>query len=424
MKRVCIVTPGALGSNPRVVKEATALQQAGYDVLVISTRTLQLADDRDQAILDEVSWSSIWLDYSTAGWNKWRLKLWRLWQAVAERLYRLTAISFFADHSCSAFTAPLLLTTEKVQADLYIAHYVAALPAAARAAKRHHAPYAFDAEDFHLGDPPRGEQGDRERKITRAIESRYLPSCAYVTAASPGIAEAYTEAYGIPQPTVVLNVFPLNQAPEAPTPKGTATPGPSLYWFSQTIGPDRGLECAVRAIARAQSKPHLYLRGTPAAGYAGHLKELAEEQGCADRLHLLPPAMPQQMERLAAEYDVGLVGETGHTPNRRICLTNKQFTYLLAGLPVLFSDIPAHRQLANELGDATPLYSVDDEDELAQQLDALLLSSETLSKSRQLAWGLGQGRYNWDVEQEFLLNNIKLLLNCKIEKSTVRKALM
>jgi len=214
---------------------------------------------------------------------------------------------------------------------------------------------------------------------------------------------AYNEAYGIPLPTVVLNVFPLSQAPDAPTPKGTAMPGPSLYWFSQTIGPDRGLECAVRAITRAQSKPHLYLRGTPAAAYASLLRGLAEEQGCADRLHLLPPAMPQQMERLAVEYDVGLVGETGHTPNRRICLTNKQFTYLLAGLPVLFSDIPAHRQLANELGDAARLYAVDDADELAQQLDTILLSSVLLSKSRQLAWRFGQGRYNWEFEEKLLL---------------------
>ena len=73
------------------------------------------------------------------------------------------------------------------------------------------------------------------------IESRWLPGCAYMTAVSPGIADAYVENYGVAQPHVVLNVFPKSHAPSGATPRGTARPGPSLYWFSQTIGPDRGL---------------------------------------------------------------------------------------------------------------------------------------------------------------------------------------
>ena len=36
--RVAIVTPGQIGSNPRVVKEAQALQEAGYELSVIATR--------------------------------------------------------------------------------------------------------------------------------------------------------------------------------------------------------------------------------------------------------------------------------------------------------------------------------------------------------------------------------------------------
>ena len=195
-------------------------------------------------------------------------------------------------------------------ADLYIAHYPAALPAAAIAAQRHGARYAFDAEDFHLGDTPDGPEYDAQRQMLRAIEGRYLPGCAYVTAASPGIADAYVEAYDIARPTVVLNVFPRAQAPIRPTPRGTAAPGPSVYWFSQTIGPDRGLECAVRAIGRAQSRPHLYLRGTPAAGFLDHLRKIASEADALDRLHVLPPAAPSEMVRLAAAYDVGLVGRT------------------------------------------------------------------------------------------------------------------
>ena len=115
--------------------------------------------------------------------------------------------------------------------------------------------------------------------------------------------------------------------PDGPSPRSTTSPGPSLYWFSQTIGPDRGLECAVRAIALADCKPHLYLRGFVSHAYRQRLVALARAMGVENRLHLLPPAPLEQMERLAAVYDVGLVAETGATPNRRIALTNKLFTY-------------------------------------------------------------------------------------------------
>ena len=48
MARICIVTPGALGSNPRVVKEADALVRAGHDVHVIATRSLAVVDAQRQ----------------------------------------------------------------------------------------------------------------------------------------------------------------------------------------------------------------------------------------------------------------------------------------------------------------------------------------------------------------------------------------
>ena len=245
-----------------------------------------------------------------------------------------------------------------------------------------------------------------QRGILCAIEGRYLPGCAYVTAASPGIAEAYVDAYGIARPTVVLNVFPGDQAPCFPTPSGTAAPGPSVYWFSQTIGPDRGLECAVRAIGQAQSRPHLHLRGMPAAGFLDHLRTIAADACAADRLHILPPAAPSEMVRLAAVYDLGLVGETGHTQNRRLALTNKQFTYFLAGIPAVMTDIPAHRAFIadGEARGAARLYPLDSPPALADALDMLLDDPGSLASARTAAWQLGQERFNWDVEQAKLLS--------------------
>lgn len=390
------MTPGALGSNPRVVKEAHALYDVGNDVMVIATRTLALVDGRDEAILSAAPWRAQRLDFTMRD-AAWRFR--RATQAVHSLAFSTAGGAGLAGRALSPFTGPLVAAAKRVPADLYIAHYPAALSAAAMAARRLGALYAFDAEDFHLGDWPDTPAYEPRRRLVRAIEARYLPGCAYVTAASPGIADAYVDAYGIKRPVIVLNVFPRAQAPSNPTPAGTAKPGPSVYWFSQTIGPDRGLECVVRAIGRTRTRPHLYLRGTPASGFIDRLQTLSAQAGVVDRLHILAPAAPSEMERLAGSYDVGFTGESGHTLNNKAALGNKLFTYLLAGLPVVLSDVPAHRAFAPEAGEAARLYVTDDAASLAAALDSLLENPELLAEARAAAFLLGQTRFNWDGEK-------------------------
>lgn len=407
---ICLITPGHLSTNPRLVKEADALSAAGYDVTVIAATYQPWAMQADANFA-----SRPWRIVTPKPFGPHAPAGLRAWQAVRQRSARWI-VRCAAGHSavvrtaCHPVAPDLARAASASPADLYIAHYTAALPAAALAAKRHGALYAFDAEDFHTGEVVPGARGDGERRMIAAIEAAYLPGCAYVTAASPGIADAYAEAVGIARPAVVLNVFPRDQAPSRATARGAAAPGPSVYWFSQTLGPDRGLETAVRAIGQAGVRPHLYLRGTPSNGYAERLEALAGEVGAADQLHLLPPAPPEEMVRLAADYDVGLVGETGHTLNRRIALTNKQFTYLLAGVPVLMSDIEAHRRVAPEGEGALFLYRAEDPSSLAGALDALLTCPTTLAAARSAALRLGQERFTWDVEKSVFLGQVEQAL--------------
>jgi hypothetical protein len=179
-----------------------------------------------------------------------------------------------------------------------------------------------------------------------------------------------------------------------------------VYWFSQVIGPNRGLECAVRAIGRARTRPHLYLRGTPADGFVAHLDRTAAENDAAGRVHVLRPDDPSKMEHLAATFDVGLIVETGQTRNRNIALTNKLFTYLLAGVPAIMSDISAHREFAAETGTTAHLFPAEDPVALAVILDRLLADPVRLATARAHAYRLGRERYNWEIESRALLETV------------------
>ena len=160
------------------------------------------------------------------------------------------------------------------------------------------------------------------------------------------------------------------------------------------------------ALSVTRSRPHLYLRGAAVTNFVKRLYKLAREIGVEDRVHVLEPSVPEEMERIAAAYDIGLVCETGYVENRRIALTNKLFSFVLAGIPIIASAIPAHRDLTNAFGPALTLYDSDSPEKLASAIDGLLLDQNNLAHTRSKAWHLGQNRYNWEHERGTLLSAV------------------
>ncbi len=399
-RKVCIIGSGNLSSNPRLLKEADTLQGAGYDVTVVScdyTDALRSADD-------EIAANARW-------------KVNRVPRPAVDRYTAAAARQLAGVFGSARATLPVALAAEayggparalrraagKIAADLYIAHYVPSLPAAAAAAIRHGGMLAFDAEDFHSGEGGESQQDNLRMAMVRRIESALLPSCAYLTAASPMIGHAYAESYALPEPVALLNVFPLAMAPPVGSARRAAASGLRAYWFSQTIGLDRGLQSFIQAMATTTATVTLDIRGSNRWGHGDELLALARDIGMADRVRLLPLAPPQEMAILASSYDLGLSLETDVTESRRLCLTNKIFTYLLAGIPVMMSDTPAQCTLAPDLGAAASVVPLSDPHAIAIELDRLA-SASLLASAKQTAAKLGRLRYNWDLEKTVLLD--------------------
>ncbi len=181
--------------------------------------------------------------------------------------------------------------------------------------------------------------------------------------------------------------------------------GLRAYWFSQTIGLDRGLQSFIQAMSLARTPVTLDIRGSNRWGHGDTLMAMAAELGLKGKVTLLPLAPPDQMAVLAASYDLGLSLETDVTESRRLCLTNKIFTYLLAGVPVMMSDTPAQRALALDLDIAASLVSLADAAAIASALDRLAMPG-VLAAAKSAAFHLGRERYNWDIEKGILLGAV------------------
>ncbi len=409
--RICLVTPGQPSTNPRLVKEADALTQAGYDVQVVACKYQSWADKADAAF-DDRDWSIHWLHYGSMA-SRPR----DLWQRVRRRASKeiVGIVGTQPGLTERAFHYAIPELTRRVQqipADLYIAHNLAALPAAYRAAQDHDAALGFDAEDFHRGELPDTPENDLDRRITADLEKRYIPRCDYVTAASEGIGTAYADVLRIEPPTTILNVFPWSEREHDVSDAALATEVPdgtrSLYWFSQTIGPDRGLEDALRALPALPDDVILSLRGQWSPGYEDAFRGQAEQLGVADRIRHLDLVPPDELIPRTAQHDVGLALEQPSvSTNRTICLTNKLFMYLLAGVPFVATDTPGQRPVVEDLPEVARLYAPGAVEAFSERAAELLAASGLGERALRAA----RERYCWEVEKEKFLGVVHKALN-------------
>jgi|CZKI01.1.fsa_nt_gi hypothetical protein len=403
---VCLITPGHLASTPRLVKEAEALFDAGFQVHVVAGRHFEPVDRLDADILGSARWPCTQVDYSAGAGTLAR----KILRRFARRLVvhpRLATVRVAARAS-HAEALRLSAVAGRVPAQLYVGHCLPGLPAAALAARSRGAPYGFDAEDFHGTETDAAMKDPAERALAYALQAKLLAGCTHLTAASPLIGRQYSAIYRV-DPRTVLNVFPRSQAPAAAVDPGPVSDGrpAQFYWFSQTVGPGRGLEAVVAVLGRMRTPAELHLRGFAAAGYAARLQAIAVRAGVTRPIRFLQPGPPAEMARLAAGADLGISAEETLPPNRDLCLTNKIFVYLLAGIPQLLSSTAAQKALAPELGEAAILADLAQPDSVARQLDQFFADPARVAAARRTAWNLGERRYCWDVEKSRFLESIQ-----------------
>jgi glycosyltransferase involved in cell wall biosynthesis len=176
-----------------------------------------------------------------------------------------------------------------------------------------------------------------------------------------------------------------------------------LYWYSQVIGPGRGLEDAVNALALLERPCELHLRGSSLPGYDEQLTTLAAKLGVIDSLFIHPPCPPDDLIREAARYDIGLALENTVELNRLICVTNKIFTYMNAGLAIVASDTPGQRGIMAQAPDAGLVCRMNDAESLAAAVNSLISDPNRLKEMQKASRLAAENRFNWEIESRKLL---------------------
>lgn len=397
--KIVLITTGQPSGNPRVVKEADALQDAGFDVTLLYCFFIQWASEKDEFLLKHVKWKYKMVGGSPIDFKKLYLFT-RIRYKIANILNRL-----FSNHYCIAERAQaraydeLLIEAKKIKADWYIGHNLGALAIAVNAAKYHKAKAGFDFEDYHRQESDPMNIQEFERVVY--LENKYIKSLSYYTTASDLITTETKKNHPYFNGSVatILNCFPKKQQPTFAMKKEADTTL-KLFWFSQTIGLNRGLEVLIQALKNLGNNDiHLTLVGRCNEDFRDFLH--CTVPSLNKNIHFAGIIQPEDLPTFAAQFDIGMAIELSEPYNRNICLTNKIFTYLLAGNAIILSET-AMQSLFNEQYNIGESFEINNTDKLAQIIKHYL-DHEKLNRQKKANYELANSILNWEIESKKLV---------------------
>lgn len=388
--RILIISNGPLCRNPRVLKEASALGSAGHDVTVLTLRNHAPSEPVDRLLLADAPFRRITVDILTGFETPRAVILWRRAVTWAARRFG-PRIGLRCIRSLGPSGA-LLQKARRSGADLVITHNEVPHWVGTRLIADGWRVCA-DIEDWHSEDLLPEHRINRPIRVLRQVERTLLNRAACVTTTSEALAGALHARYGGRRPEVLTNSFPLQ--PLAPVADDGATP--AFFWFSQTLGPGRGLEEFMRAWTLTTHPSRVVLLGTPTAGYDRELLAFLPEHR-RKLVEFLPLVSPDDLPALIARHHIGLALELPDIPSRDLTITNKILQYLNAGLAVVASDTAGQREVLAREPEAGVIVNTRDTRAFSASLESLLADRTALARRRRAARTLAERCYCWEIE--------------------------
>jgi glycosyltransferase involved in cell wall biosynthesis len=397
--RILIIINGHLCRHPRPLKEAETLGRAGYDVTVLTVRNHPPSAALDRDLLRDTPFRCEAIDMLDARRP-----------AVFARRFQLR----LARHAAAKHGLPtvyslgparaLLQRARRIPADLTIVHTEVPFWVGARLL-RDGRRVAADFEDWHSEDLLPEDRARRPLSLIRETEQTLLRRAAYTSTTSQALAAALNARNGGRLPMAITNSFPLQCDPRI----GPPGVPPAFFWFSQTLGPGRGLESFLQAWARTLRPNRLVLLGDPSAGFDDYVRQ----QLSSDRwtqVSFLPPVTPIALPAAIAAHDIGLALEQAEILSRDLTITNKILQYLNAGLAIVASDTAGQREVLARGPDAGVILDFHDPVAAGAALDALLGDREALARRQKAARHLAEEVYCWEREAPKLLAAVEAAL--------------
>ena len=304
----------------------------------------------------------------------------------------------------------------RTPARAYHAHNVHVAIPAWLAARLRRARLVYDAHELY-GEPD--DESLKSRLLARGnalLEAFRVKHADAVISTNPSRADVLREKHGRDDITVVQNVPQAQEEVVAIDPGYPADRDVLLYqgWITAESRAFRETVLALRELDGVD----FVILGFGHESSREQIQRWADEAGLGDRVHFLPPRPFDELVSTAAAATVGLVPIRGDWGiNQYLGDTNKLHEYLMAGLPVVASDLPEIRRVI-EAGDPQvgELFDPSSPESIAAAVKAVLDDRDLYEARRREAQRLSRERFNWSVEERGLIDIYDRLLGPAAER--------
>lgn len=236
----------------------------------------------------------------------------------------------------------------KYKADIYVAHDLPVLGVAYRCAKFHGAKLIYDSHELYV------EQGFNflERALWKKIEKQYIKYCDSVITINESIATELKRRYQRDHVHVIRN------AEEIPV----TLENNRIFHHTYNLSADkiiilyqgnllrnRNLDALIKAMSFIhESHIHLVFMGNGA--YKEDLLKLTKKLKLISRVHFHDAVPQEKLLSYTVSADIGLIPYQPICLNNLYCTPNKLYEYIVAGLPIIATDLPEISKIVSNYG--------------------------------------------------------------------------
>ena len=392
---VCMHSIGKAKFDARIMRDAMALRENGFSVTIvdIDTERIQPAEEDIKGI---------------------HFKHLRVPKYVSSERFKpwfpvkLPTIMVYS-------TFQLL----RVQADIYHAHVEDALLACYIAAILRRKPFIVDTPELTLSDPHATRWPWLIAPIVHII--RYIvSSCSGYITASPLFAQELSRLYGAKEVTLIRNVPYYQEVPKSDRLRQHLGLGLDIRiaLYQGNLQPNRRLDLLVHAASFLEPNIVIVMMGSARKTTLDQLEDLIVSKGVADRVRIIPSVPYEELLTWTASADIGLtIFQPDYSRTIQFCLPNKLFEYLMAGLPVLSSQLDAIAEVIKtyDVGQLLPSVAPSD---IGAAINAMLADTSALTRMRRNALEAAKQEFNWEKESLKLIHLYQNILQRGAKKKS------
>jgi glycosyltransferase involved in cell wall biosynthesis len=396
-EEVCMFVLGAARNDVRVMRAATALTAGGYKVSVVD-----IEHERTRPAEEEFRGISL-KHVLVPGWS------------VSSRGLKPR---FFV-HAMFVTIRSLLLLL-RTSADIYHAHDETALPFCYVAALLHRKPLIFDAHEVPTS--ALSENHIRMKSLLKRCFLLLVPHCRAVISISPSIVAEFRKRYRCQEVCLIRNIPEYQVVPKSDRLRCHLGLDSNIRiaLYQGNLQPDRGLDRLIRSAAFLERNVLLVLMGRSVRDMQSQLEALIASEGTGDRVKIVAPVPYKDLLDYTASADLGLIFYSPDYLEVQMYLPNKIFEYIMAGLPILSSQVNAVAEVIKtyDVGQILPSFAPD---KIGEAINILLADRVALDRMRRNALRASQQDLNWKKEGQQLIQLYQSILSDSDQKSNPDK---